>query len=678
MKLNMRPKQVAFIDFETQSFCPLTTAHKYASHESTRVLTCVVKFGGQVHRLGPYLDEAAHRFLVSVAATHTLVAHNAPFDAAVWELAEGLPEAEWFDTLPCCRAAGLPGKLDDVGKVLTGEGKDKNGKRLIDLLCILRHGKIPAVGPAHKLLLDYNERDVELLEQIYNRVSPYGEPDVITVDRKINGYGVPVDKEYLCIVRDLFERNAKDQGDAFHGLTDGVNPGSPKQVKDWMERMGFKVDGIGKFAIREFLKEPESFYIREDDEMSAALSIVREAMDMRREIVRVGRGKIDSALGALEDDGRVRDQFVYWGAHTGRWSGRDLQLHNMPSIASRDVNIPKVELTYEGVKLAAEEATVRANEKGEPRIAAADILSTMLRHMVRADNLLVADYGAVEARGIAFVADDERMLELFSDPEKSVYVDMGSQIFGRKISKKNDVHEYAFAKALVLGCGYGMSGAKFDGLCKVRNVNMKTLQAAGMKASDAVKVYRSTYQRIPVVWKEYHDAMHAAVGGIPMEAGKCKFYMSGPDMHVELPSTRCIVYRNARIENRVPGYCKFYNMPPIQVPTVVFDLPRMYTGFLYGSKVAENIVQAMCRDFVAHTLLLCEQEGLRPILHVHDEVVCEAPEDKLDTFMEIMSTPPAWAKSFPLLVEGYSGPVWTKQPKGFGYKEVAYLNGRQV
>jgi DNA polymerase bacteriophage-type len=659
VKYNWHPVKCAFIDFETQSQCPLDTVHKYVHHPSTRALTCVVKEGDRVHRMGPYLQPQDLELLKQIAAECTMVAHNAPFDAAVWEVVCGLPKSDWYDTLPCARAAGLPGKLDDLGKLLLGRGKDPMGKKLVDMLCILRPGqRAPAVGLAHKLLLDYNARDVELLEAVYNRVHGFGEPAVMDVDRTVNDRGVPVGREYLCKLLEMYWTNAGVQAEAFSELAGDVNPQSHKQMVEHLEQLGFKLDSVGKSALKDFYSDPDSYFVG-DGEMDAALDAAREVLELRREVVRVGRGKADAALETLEADDRIREQFVYWGAHTGRWTGRRLQLHNMPQ-AVKGLDTRRVELSYAAVQAVA----ASTSEKLGRRVGCADVLNACLRHMVRADSLLVADYGGVEARGTAWVADERKMLALYADPERSVYIDMGSAVFGRPISKKRDPQEYALSKSLVLGCGYGMSGAKFDYTCKTRNINTSTLEAAGMKAAEAVKVYRTTYPRIPQVWKEYHRAVHDCIVHGSAEAGKCVFYMHGLNMHMQLPSGRCIVYRDARVEPRVPGYCKLYGMPEEPVPTVVFSNPRGFAGFLYGSKVCENAVQGICRDLLAHALVCCEQEGLKPVLHVHDEIVCEAPPSKLRRFMEIMSDPPAWAKGFPVLAEGYSGSIWTKDPVG--------------
>jgi len=667
VKFNWNPSSVAFIDFETQSNCPLTSVRKYSQHPSTRALTCVLRMDGQNYRFGPYLNEADCAKLDALTMDHTLVAHNAPFDESVWTNVLHLPERAWFDTVPCCRAGGYPGGLDDVGTVLTGKGKDKNGKRLLEMLCILKPGqKPPSPGPAYRLLLDYNARDVELLEEVFCSVRTFAEPAIMTVDRTINDRGIPVDRPFMESLRDAFTENEKHSRDNFEGVATGVNPGSSKQMVAWLKEQGFDVPGINKFVWKTLLERPEEYFVGDSD-MDTAFDVVNEALQHRREVVRVGKGKAASCLEALDDDGRLRDQLVCYGAHTGRWSGRKLQPHNMPQAVPK-VDTLSAEPTYADAKRVAEEAT----EKLGRRVHVSDVLNSMLRHAVRSVALSPCDYGSVEARGTAWVAGEQRMLAIFADPKNSVYLDMARALYNRNVTKA-DYDQYNFCKALVLGCTYGMSGKKFEWMCKSRNVRTETLREAGFDVCLAVKKFRETYPAIPVLWKRLHQAVHCAVAtGRDDFAGKSLFTMVGRDLHIVLPSGRPLRYRNARVEKRVPGYCKLYGMPEELVDTVVFDNHRHGTGFLYGSKVCENVVQGFCRDFLAETLVAMESAGLEPCLHVHDEGVPES--DKLEEALRIMSTPPAWAVNFPLLAEGYTGPVWTKQSGR--YKELKAMNGK--
>jgi DNA polymerase len=661
MKFNWHPSRVCFLDYETQSEQELDTVSKYFAHPSTRTLTCVVKKDGQVYKFGPYLDAEAKQRLAAVTEGCTIIAHNAPFDYAAWQH-DGMPDRLWFDTLRCARAAGLPGKLEQLGQIIAGQGKDKNGKLLIELLCKIKPGKVPAIGAAHQLLLAYNEQDVQLLEQIYERVHAFVEPAVMDVDQVINERGVPIDRQLLETLSSLFAINASEAAKRFDGLAKDVSPSSPKQVVSWLKEQGFNVPGVNKFVYKNLLADPSSFFVGDSD-MDAAFEVVRDALDARKEIVRVGKGKVEAAKETVEEDGRIREQFVYWGAGPGRWSGRRLQLHNLPQ-ARHDVDLHELckDLTYSRCVAAAQAATERARAKSENAVAVTDILNSLIRHLVRADNLNTADYGAVELRCVFWMADDPQGLATLRDPKRSIYLDMGEKVFGFPITKA-DYERYMFSKALVLGCGYGMSGNKFAWLCKIRNIRTSTLQEAGMDAKEAVKVFRKTYSAIPALWRSLNEATHLAVNGVSNEAGRCKFYMSNRDLVMQLPSDRCIRYRNARIEMLVPGYCKLYGMPEVRVPTVVYDSPRGHTDFLYGSKVCENLAQGICRDLLADALVCSEQEGLNPILHVHDEVGLECEPSKLNKLLELMSAGPAWSKGFPILAEGFSSPVWTKQAK---------------
>ncbi len=687
MRLNYRSTNLAFLDFETQSECPLTTVHKFVSHPSTRALCLCVKVDGAMHRFGPYLDAEAKSRLANLTEGRTLVAHNAPFDHAVWE-AEGLPEREWMDTLPCARAAGFPGKLDLISKAVGGRGKDPNGKRLLDLLCILRPGqRPPAVGPAHKLLMDYCAQDVEELELIHRRVARYGEPDVMQVDRDVNDRGVPIDRAWLTALIALYSENKTLQTERFNEHTEGsINPNSPKSVLEWVNSLGFHPGtesktseevkpSISKQAIKDLMHSPEKFYGGEGD-MADAFSIVKEALEARREVVRVGKGKAEKALECLEDDDRIRDQFVYYGAGPGRWSSRALQLHNMPTTSLvKGVDPKSLELTFDAVKSAAAKAT---EGNSGTLISVADVLNAMLRCMVRADNLLVADYAGVEARALAWICDEPTHLALFRDPTASVYLDMGEKLYGRRISKK-EYKEYTLAKAIVLGAGYGMSGMKFAYMCKLRNTDVRILDRLGIKAEQVISIYRKTYPRIPMTWKALGDAAIACCGGCDSYAGKCHFVRDGSDMHIVLPSGRPIVYRNARIEMKVPGYALMYNTyghVAVPVKTVVYDSSHGFPVALWGSKIAENVCQAICRDLMATTLVNAESMGLNVVLHVHDEVVCEAPEGRFEEFLEMMTCGPKWSEGFPVMAEGYTGPRWTKNTEG--YREGVAMNGRML
>lgn len=674
MRLNWNPQNTAFLDFETQSRSPLSSAHKYAKHESTKALTCVVKTEDSLYRMGPYLTSADCETLRQIAQTHTMVAHNAAFDAAIWEHTLHLPEAEWYDTMLPARAAALPGGLDAIGQILTGEGKDKNGKMLIDLLCNIRTKPAPPPhNPAYRLLLNYNQRDVELLEQVFHRVHGYGEPKVMTADFAVNQRGIPIDRPFLEALRDVYEKNEEYAEAEFDKVTGGVNPRSSKQVTAWLSQLGFSMTSLNKAAVRDLIAYPERFCTLGDSSAAAeALDVAVELLEHRKEVIGVGPGKVKAALDALEDDGRLRDQFVYYGAGPGRWSGRTLQPHNMP-LAVQGLDTRNLEPTFEAVSKAAEESSERLGYY----VPRAQVANSMLRHSIRAENLNVADYNAIEARWVAYLAEEPTMLKIYNNPQSaSIYLDMGREVFGREITK-NDIREYAVSKSLILGCGYGMSSVKFQATLTIRSkISAEVLRNLGIDASGLVKTYRKKYWRIPQLWNEVHRAIHLCAHGEDSIAGRCLFTRVGPDMHIVLPSGRPIVYRNVRIEPHVPGYCKLYGMAENPIDTVVCDSARFRDQYLWGSKVVENMAQGASRDLLANTIVNLESVQIPTVLHVHDEDGNEAPEERFDEFMSIMSEPPAWAPNFPLLVEGYAGPMWTKNSNG--YREATYFNGKEL
>lgn len=670
MKTNFRPTKVAYLDFETQSECDLkkATLTQYSKHPSTRALTCVIKVDDRVHKFGPYLTPTDCSILTEIAKDYTLVAHNAPFDAAIWENTLGLPEAEWFDTLPCARAGGLPGGLDKLSKALGGRGKHKDGERLIQMLCCIKNGRVPAVGAAHNLLMEYNVQDVEELETIYNQVKNFGEPEVMTVDRIINDTGVQLDRELLIAISNAYDANTKLHGERFDETTDGVNPKSPKQVKEWLIAKGFNVESTNKFVMNNLIANPEMYYSGDptDDAAAASIDVMQAAIEMKRELIGIGRAKLDAALQSLDTDDRLRNLFIYYGAHTGRWASRTLQVHNLP-VGVKSLDVRSIEPTIEAVTAATDEVS----KKLGVHVSVSDVLSSMLRRLVVADNLLVADYSAVEARCLAWVANCKSQLQNFSDPHsRSPYLDMCKAIFCREISKTNDPSEYTIGKSIFLGAGYGMSGAKFDAQLNVRESReiVEKFRASGVTAHSAVKSYRTLYPEIPRLWKECGTAVLDALGGTSCEVGKCFIHMVGRNLHIVLPSGRPVVYRNARVEMIVPAYCKMYNMPEIPIPTVVYDGVRG-TGFLYGSKVAENICQAICRDLLAYAVVECNNAGLRPLIHVHDEILCNAPPERFYDMLRIMTLPPRWADGFPVKVEGYSGKQWSKVNTGYVKKD---------
>lgn len=600
----------------------------------------------------------------------TFAAHNAlGFDALAWQVFCPGPQPEWYDTLPCARAAGLPGKLDEIGQMLAGEGKDAKGKDVMLLLSRAKHppGKRPVytVGTSAvwDLLIRYNVQDVSLLERLFYETLDYGEPDVIEADRAINSRGVRVDRGLANSLQAVW--NAAEYSAVFriNTLTEGAisesNIRATEQVRRWVESQGVKLGSLDKNQVGRFLDHPEEFLdgLEVDAEK---LATVVEVLSLRSVAVSATAAKLEGLKSRADGEThRVTESLIYHGAGPGRWTGRGVQLHNLAR-GHKDVDVAGCLALYETGQFY--EDSLREYFGKAPLREA---LSSLIRPVFCAgpDTLLaIADFAGIEARGLAWLAGDDEMLDVFrsgGDPYKT----MAAAIFGclpHEVSKD----QRQIGKVVVLGCGYGMGRVKFGVYCRQNRID---LEAVGTSAEACIKAYRTARHAVKSLWNDYDRAVMDVVRGDlgHDSVGRCEFAMTpGGSLAVRLPSGRQIVYRQARIEQLVPPYCKMLGLPEVPKPAVVYTHPRGYPKSLYGGLITENICQGVCRDLLASALVQCEAEELPVVMHVHDEVVveieAEAADRALDRLCEIMATPPPWAGGFPIGVEGFTSNRYVK------------------
>lgn len=644
--------KLVFIDLETVSECDLTLvgSRRYLADPSTRLLCLVAKHGETLIKWVPpspipdQLEQWARDGF-------TFVAHNAAgFDALAYRLlCKPKHEPEWCDTLPCARQAGYPAGLDALGEVLLGRGKDKVGQTAMKLLTRAKNGVYPVGTPQlWDALLRYNVQDVTDLETVYHATCDHGEPDVLEVHQAILDRGIGVDRDYVRELLRLWTVIGARAERRVHELTGGALHGgnlkSVPQVRRWLASIGIRLESLNRKYVEKVIDSPDEFL---PDAESDMVDLARNVLKCRQIATRSGAAKLQKLLDLTGPDGRVRDMLVYHGAHTGRWSGRGFQPQNI-SKGVKGVNVPALVNGIRKVKRLTD-----------------DQLSTLTRPVFAAAPghvFATIDYAAIEARGAAWCAGEPIQLEAFREG-KDIYLDAGAQIFGRPITKADEAERF-IAKTTVLGCQYGMSARAFRVYCDSNRID---LDAAGTDADACVRGYRERYPAIPQLWRELNSAVFDAVRhGERTDVGMCSVYRDGSFLRIELPSGRCLSYRNARIENIVPAYCAALGLPETPKPTVVFEHPRGYQGTLYGGLITENVVQAICRDILATALIAVERAGLRPVLHVHDEIVCEVPERdcgaSLKQMAEIMVSVPRWATGFPIAVEGHCSPRYCKNP----------------
>lgn len=504
VKWNYSPTDVTFMDVETQSALNVRAVggKQYVRDPSTRLLSAVFKRNGElvswipkgrapygieyhlesckasgVLPSGEYVisDTVPDKVQQWIANGTTFIAHNAEaFDGPFWTR-HIKQDVTWFDTIHLCRLHGLPASLDAACKAIGGKGKaDDDAMRLLTNVKV--HRKTGAlsypVGTERlwQALIKYNIEDVNEMEALYLYLTslpiPDTEREMLNLNWQINQRGVRINLEFARRLRDAWAKSKLESVDELVTLTDGAlnkdNIGSPKQVKAYLASLGLVVDSLDKRIINQILENPEQFIERTDsDDAQKALAVLVE----RQNAVRSTIGKIDRLFKVVDEDETVRNCIVYYGAHTGRFSGRDLQPHNFPRGLQFSSEPTEAKQLLSGAfetddllayaKIIAEKLQASAKTRKERREATvANVLATLTRGVITAregHEFAIADYAAVEARGIGWVARCNSMLDAFSDVKKDIYLDMASKLFGRTCTKK-DKEERFIGKQIVLGC----------------------------------------------------------------------------------------------------------------------------------------------------------------------------------------------------------------------------------
>ena len=765
-----------FIDLETFSGCDLRAegGWNYAAHHTTKLLTVAWSSEpGEFHLWLPhhnerYVSEEIRRMhLGEVHAVHfgeefpdalravtgrPWYAHNAwTFDQLVWEqlAPDDLQPVRWGDTYPLALASGLPGGLNAIGKYLWGEGKYEAGnavaKRATRLTPALKHpadvgaGDIAQVGR-------YNVQDVRLLGWLWEEVvrtlrMPEDEFRVLQTHAAINARGVRVDKELLSAVIDLSIQCQVRAVDEIARLTDGrfktkKDLGQRTKINAWLTAEG--VDLGGSLRKEVIMRWVESLPQEDDDDQESDGGVpdasgdeggpgltdrenqvdlvkVAKVLILRQAATRITDAKAAAASQSLNRDGRVRGLFVYWGAHTGRWAGRRIQVQNLPrpkegvytwgildvlqQVARADLPSGQTRDYYGPVR-----ALLPIGKGPQYRfLSVDDAASAMIRSLFLPDDgrtLAAADLSNIEARVLAWLAGEKWLMDAFWEG-KDPYLLTAARIFGPPetwpafpdpekpgefLSLKKHPYRQA-GKVVELGSGYQLGSRQFAIYAAAQGID---LPKVGTTAEACIRAYRESHTAIAGAvagefdgkpyfkggyWDKLNAASIAAVEqGGAHAVGPIVFEKSGGHLYVTLPSGRNLTYRNARVEEHTPPYAKGSGR---LIRSVWYTSPRGFRNPMYGGKWAENVVQATARDFIAASAVRCEERDMPWLIHVHDEGVGSVKDEpaSLDAFMSAMTELPAWAPDFPLDAEGSLLPRYAKSPPK-GVKEVVYRNGR--
>lgn len=545
-----------------------------------------------------------------------------------------LNPAGWHCTMVWSAYLGLPLSLKDVGAAL-GLDKQKltEGRELIRYFCVPGKDatrRMPASAPEKwATFRGYNLRDVETEMAIQERLRKYPVPEEVWsqyhLDQQINDRGIGVDRTLVRGAIGIDKRSREELTARLQELTMLDNPNSVQQMKDWLAANGLQTDTLGKKQVAELLK--------------TAPEPLKSVLVLRQQLAKSSVKKYQAMENAVCADGRVRGCFQFYGARTGRWAGRNIQLQNLPQNKMADLEQAR--------------SLVRAGDYDSVRLlydSTPDVLSQLIRTALIPSpgrTFFVADFSAIEARVIAWLAGEQWRQQVFAEG-KDIYCASASQMFGVPVEKHGvNGHLRQKGKIAELALGYGGS----VGALKAMGAIEMGLQEEELKP--LVDAWRTANPMIVKLWWEVDRAVTRAVSDkTATETHGIRFTCQSGMLFITLPSGRRLAYVKPRIgENQFGGSAITY-----MGTNAAKQWARLES---YGPKFVENIVQAISRDILCHAMQALRDCAI--VAHVHDEVIIEAdPGMSLEAVCERMGRTPPWAQGLLLRADGYATPFYKK------------------
>lgn len=649
------------IDIETYSDVNIKKAglYRYVQSPAFRVLLFAYSFDSAAPAVidlangEPIPPEVQNALFSPDVVKH---AYNAAFEwyylsnlFRVKEPAKWLPQ--WRCTMVHGLYCGLIGGLGKVGEVLglpADKQKDKIGGLLIQKFCVPGKNGQP-ITPAQEpqkwgLFKSYCKRDVVTEMEVERRLSAFPVPDRVQreweQDMRVNLAGVRLDMDLAEGAKAYADAELAGLKEQIKRITGVSNPKSTVQMKSWLsEQLGEEVPKLDKAAVEEYL-DREELPVK-----------VRAALELKQRLGKTSVSKYKAMLECVCPDGRIRGLLQFYGAsRTGRWAGRLVQMQNLPRNYIEELDYARG-LVKSG----------RVNELSFTFGNVPDTLSQLIRTaFIPAEGhgmndihaFVVADFSAIEARVIAWLAGETWRMKAFANGE-DIYCASASRIFGVPVVKHGENgHLRQKGKVAELACGYG-GGVPA----------MKSMGGANMPESELKQIindWRRASPNIVRLWYALESAAMAAVRtGMPESAAGLIFrYESTPDdlrfLTIQLPSGRKLFYAN-----------------PFFAPNRFGNVSLHYYGAkagkwtaleTYGGKLTENIVQAIARDCLAAALENLEAAGYRTVMHIHDEVILDVPAEQadLEKVCGLMCEMPPWADGLLLKADGFVGDYYKK------------------
>lgn len=673
------------VDIETYSDVDIKTAGAYAYAESPAFEILLIAYkidNGPVKVLdltqeklkgvqGSLLNDKQKRFHADCKEFYDILlnpeyiktAYNANFERTCLAAYLKMPMSpeQWRCTAVHAATLGLPATLEAVGEALglpEDKQKDKIGKSLIQYFCKPckptkanggRTRNLPEHAPEKwAQFVEYNRQDVVTENAIREKLAIYPIPDMEQqlweLDQRMNDRGVRLDMHLVENILGFDEKYQALLKSRARNITGLDNPNSLSQLKQWFScRYGMDVKSITKDTIskiKEELNENVETGIFTSEEIAPALRM----LEIRQELGKTSTKKYAAMKNAVCSDGYLRGILQFYGANrTGRWASRIVQVHNLPQNKIPDLDYARqlvsegdfetLELLFEGVPFVFSQL-----------IRTAFVPSTGCR-------FCVADFSAIEARVIAWLADEEWRLEVFRTHGK-IYEASASQMFHvpiENIKKGSKLRQQGKVAELALGYG-GAFGA------------IKAMDKAGSIPDEEIPMLVANWRRAsPNICKFWRNAEAAAKTAIKeRRTVKLKngisFSYINKILFIKLLSGRKLAYFDARIEEMPKG-------ESITYAGVEQQTKRWGRLDTWGGKLVENIVQATARDCLAVTMMRVSQLGFQIVMHVHDEIIVDVPygdDDALEKILRVMAQDVPWAPGLPLKGDGYETDFYKK------------------
>lgn len=658
-------RRILWLDTETYSSVDLKAAGAFAYMEAPdfEVLLLPYAWDDEPVRVLDLTDPADRAELPDIIAglqdpDVIKVAHNSPFERSAYLRQFGFyqrPE-EWVDTMILCAMNGLPLSLDAAGAALRlPVQKRKDGKALIDYFCKpckptktngQRTRNLPEHAPEKwERFKLYARDDVEVERLIYKRLARYQVPQwerrIWALDARINERGVRVDLDLAQAAVQVDAEYTAECSAEMKRLTGLANPNSVQQLKGWLSDRGLDTESLDKEAVAGLLKRAKD-------------PTTIRVLQLRQLLGKTSTTKYERMLHAACADERVRGLTQYYGAaRTGRWAGRLVQLQNLPQNHLEDIGTVRELLRQRDLELL---KLIYGN--------VSDIMSQLIRTALIAKpghTFLVADFSAIEARVVAYLAQEQWRMDVFA-AGGDIYCSSASQMFKVPVEKHGvNAHLRQKGKVAELACGYG------GGVGALKAFGADKLGLTDAEMQEIVNQWRAASPTIPRFWRAAEAAAKGALTNpgktynVPGLGAPVKYRKDADALRCMLPSGRVLSYWGAQLTDDGSIIYMGQGAGKKAKQDQESEAGGWTRQETWGGKLVENIVQAFARDCLAVCMDRLDAAGFQICFHVHDEVVAEAPEgSRWQDMAAIMGQPIDWAPGLLLRADGYDTPFYMK------------------